>query len=125
VKEPGSQIMTFVMVLFFTMLKEGYEVFLLLKSFFNAYKDLQRFKQDKEANSIPSSVYNYETRSFESKKSEEIQVGDLLRIQQDEVIPADVLILKASAESGVAFVNTMNLDGEVLSFIFKTKPNFL
>jgi len=58
-------------------------------------------------------VYNYETRHFEAKRSEQILVGDLLRIQQDEVIPADVLILKASNESGVAFVNTMNLDGEV------------
>jgi len=98
-KKPASQIMTFAMVLFFTMLKEGYE-------------DMQRFKQDKEANNIPATVYNYQTKRFEARRSKDIQVGDLLRIQQDEVIAADVLIIKTSAESGVAFVNTMNLDGE-------------
>ena len=76
---------------------------------------MQRFKQDKEANNIPATVYNYQTKRFEARRSKEIQVGDLLRIQQDEVIAADVLIIKTSSESGVAFVNTMNLDGEVSS----------
>ena len=76
---------------------------------------MQRFKQDREANNIPATVYNYESKRFEQRKSKEIQVGDLLRIQQDEVIAADVLIIKTSSDTGVAFVNTMNLDGEVSS----------
>ena len=76
---------------------------------------MQRFKQDREANNIPATVYNHESKRFEQRKSKEIQVGDLLRIQQDEVIAADVLIIKTSSDTGVAFVNTMNLDGEVSS----------
>lgn len=74
---------------------------------------MQRYKQDKEANNAQASVYNYETRSFERKSFKDIKVGDMIKVSQDEVLPADILILKASTESGIAFVNTMNLDGEV------------
>ncbi|RZJ99979.1 MAG: hypothetical protein EOO43_25380 [Flavobacterium sp.] len=83
------------------------------------WKDMQRFKQDREANNIPATVYNYQSKRFEQRKSKDILVGDLVRIQQDEVIAADILIIKTSAESGLAFVNTMNLDGEVISLFVK------
>jgi len=35
-------------------------------------------------------------------------------VKRDQVFPADLLLISTSAESGIAFVNTMNLDGEVL-----------
>lgn len=40
-------------------------------------------------------------------------VGDLLKLTENEFIPADVLCLKSSNPMGLAFVNTMNLDGEI------------
>lgn len=33
-------------------------------------------------------------------------------MEKDDLIPADVLLLYTSNETGVAFVDTMNLDGE-------------
>jgi magnesium-transporting ATPase (P-type) len=39
-------------------------------------------------------------------------VGDLLYIEKDEDIPADLLLLKSSLDTGMCFVDTMNLDGE-------------
>jgi len=98
-KQPASQIMTFVMVLFFTMVKEGFE-------------DLQRFKQDREVNKAPMTVFSREQNSFKQIKCEDIQVGDLVRVERDQAFPADILLLGTSAESGIAFVNTINLDGE-------------
>jgi len=39
-------------------------------------------------------------------------VGDLVLIEKDEDIPADLLLLKSSLDTGMCFVDTMNLDGE-------------
>lgn len=49
---------------------------------------------------------------FDHKYWEDINVGDLLYIEKDEDIPADLLLLKSSLDTGMCFVDTMNLDGE-------------
>ncbi|KAI9731195.1 MAG: hypothetical protein M1834_005388 [Cirrosporium novae-zelandiae] len=41
-----------------------------------------------------------------------IQVGDFVRIYNDEPIPADVVILSTSDPDGACYVETKNLDGE-------------
>jgi len=41
-----------------------------------------------------------------------VQVGDLLRIYNDDQIPADVIILSTSDPEGACYVETKNLDGE-------------
>ncbi|GAB7359682.1 hypothetical protein MBLNU230_g6859t1 [Neophaeotheca triangularis] len=42
----------------------------------------------------------------------EIGVGDVIRLKRDDPVPADVVLLYASGEDGVAYVETMALDGE-------------
>jgi len=88
------------------MVKEGFE-------------DLQRFKQDREVNKALVTVFSREQNSFVPVKCEDIQVGDLVRVERDQPFPADLLLLGTSAESGIAFVNTINLDGEVFFFYSK------
>lgn len=39
-------------------------------------------------------------------------MGELLRINKDEDFPTDMVLLKSSKETGIAYVDTMNLDGE-------------
>lgn len=39
-------------------------------------------------------------------------MGDLLKIKSDDNIPADILMLHSSAETGICYVETANLDGE-------------
>lgn len=41
-----------------------------------------------------------------------IKVGDFVHLSVNEIIPADILLLRSSDESGTAFVETSNLDGE-------------
>ncbi|CAK3898983.1 phospholipid-transporting ATPase DNF3 [Lecanosticta acicola] len=41
-----------------------------------------------------------------------IKVGDVLKLRRDEPLPADIALLHASGENGVAFIETMALDGE-------------
>jgi phospholipid-translocating ATPase len=41
-----------------------------------------------------------------------IKVGDILKLNRDETIPADLVLLNTSEENGVAYIETMALDGE-------------
>jgi phospholipid-translocating ATPase len=43
---------------------------------------------------------------------EDVRVGDIVKIMNDEPIPADVLICATSEDENVAYVETKNLDGE-------------
>ncbi|KAH9848849.1 phospholipid-translocating P-type ATPase [Lenzites betulinus] len=43
---------------------------------------------------------------------EDLRVGDIVKIMDDEPLPADILICASSEEENVAYVETKNLDGE-------------
>ena len=96
---------TFAMVLFFTMVKEAYE-------------DYQRYKQQKEVNNKQCFALGILKRkkaplkSFTMKPWSEVRPGQILLIQKDEQVPADTLIISTSNQNGMAFVDTMALDGE-------------
>ena len=96
-KDPKSMIFTFAGVLFLTMLKEAYE-------------DYGRKKSDNELNGKITKVQNTETKKFEDKKWADIRIGDIVRVEKDEEVPADLLLITAPRD--IVFVSTMNLDGE-------------
>lgn len=41
-----------------------------------------------------------------------IKVGDIVKLGRDESVPADIILLHANGENGIAYVETMALDGE-------------
>ena len=98
-KNPYTLGGTLGLVLIFTMFKEGYE-------------DIARHRQDREVNTKPVERYSEHTQTFETIESQNIQVGDLIRINEDETFPADMVLVANSHPKGIAFINTMNLDGE-------------
>ncbi|KAG1146885.1 hypothetical protein G6F37_005178 [Rhizopus arrhizus] len=75
-----------------------------------ALDDYQRYKRDKEAN---SQLYNRLTPSgIQNIPSSKIRVGDLLYIMKDQRIPADMILLRTTEETGASFIRTDQLDGE-------------
>ncbi|KAH7171026.1 hypothetical protein EDB81DRAFT_636115 [Dactylonectria macrodidyma] len=42
----------------------------------------------------------------------DIKVGDVIRLSRDEPVPADIVLLHSDGENGIAYIETMALDGE-------------
>ena len=61
-------------------------------------------------NSRPSKRLDIETGTFVDCKWEDIHVGDIVKVEKDQEVPADLLLINALKD--VVFVSTMNLDGE-------------
>lgn len=52
--------------------------------------------------------------SFADTKWKDIRVGDVVRLESDEFIPADMIVLSTSEPEGLCYIETSNLDGYVL-----------
>ncbi|EJT48956.1 phospholipid-transporting ATPase [Trichosporon asahii var. asahii CBS 2479] len=87
-----------------------------------AYDDYCRYLRDREANStrylvlLPhaevmsmSPALQAQTRSTPSSS---IKVGDLVLLEKNQRVPADMVLLTTSEEEGTCFIRTDQLDGE-------------
>lgn len=83
---------------------------LLVTAIKDAYEDWRRHKSDKIENNQTSSVLINDR--FQHKKWKDIQVGEVIKILANETIPCDLVLLSTSDPTGVAYVQTINLDGE-------------
>lgn len=95
------------------------------------YDDLRRYRLDTEENNRRAQVFRaYQPTSTENSseaspstptlgprvwadvKWKDVQVGDIVRLQRDDQVPADVVLLSSKSENNTAYIETMALDGE-------------
>ncbi|WJX76877.1 P-type phospholipid transporter [Trifolium repens] len=76
----------------------------------DGYEDWRRHRSDNNENNRESLVL--QSGDFRSKVWKKIQAGEVVKIFADETIPADMVLLGTSDPSGLAYIQTMNLDGE-------------
>eukprot|EP00736_Rhodelphis_marinus_P009053 Rmarinus@m.19911 len=97
-----------------------------------AIEDWKRYVSDKGINF--SMVTCCRGKGEERIPWKDVEVGDLLKLKQDEFFPADLVFLSSSAEDGNCYVQTANLDGEtnlkvkqalVETFQFRTSDQLL
>ncbi|PON66862.1 P-type ATPase, subfamily IV [Parasponia andersonii] len=83
---------------------------LLVTTVKDAYEDYRRHRSDRiENNRLALVLVN---NQFQPKKWKDIQVGEIIKIQANETIPCDMVLLSTSDPTGVSYVQTINLDGE-------------
>ncbi|VDL92263.1 unnamed protein product [Schistocephalus solidus] len=85
---------------------------LALTAIKDAYEDLRRYRADQKVNNTLTEVFNLEKRRYVKLRWASIRPGDFVRLETNEIIPADILLLKSSDISGFCHIETANLDGE-------------
>ncbi|GAB9463280.1 hypothetical protein Gpo141_00000746 [Globisporangium polare] len=84
---------------------------------FAVLEDHKRHIADSVANSRPTNVFDAATKSFITKQWAEVVVGDVIRLNNRDLVPADILVIAVSElpdapPSGTCYVETKSLDGE-------------
>ena len=95
--DPLAEISPFIVVLLLNLVKEAIE-------------DYRKYKNDIKANNASVLIFN--DKRFIKDKCKNIRVGNIIKIYKEDLIPADVLIIKSSLKNGLAYMQTSNLDGE-------------
>lgn len=76
----------------------------------DGYEDWRRHRSDRNENNKETLVL--ESGNFQLKRWKDIKVGEVVKIKADETIPCDMVLMWTSDPSGIAYIQTMNLDGE-------------
>lgn len=70
------------------------------------------FKIKKATEPWPAPDQEFEGTRWVPVRWNDIKVGDVIRLCRDEPVPADLVILHSDGENGLAYIETMALDGE-------------
>ena len=73
-------------------------------------EEIKRYRNDILTNGTITKIYK--NQKFRNIKWKEIKVGNLIKVKNNEIIPADLLIICSSNIEGNFYLQTSNLDGE-------------
>ncbi|CAF4053105.1 unnamed protein product, partial [Rotaria sordida] len=94
---PGTSIAPLAVVLSLTAIKD-------------AIDDIRRHRSDRQINNRETkTVVGHE---LVTRKWKEIKVGDIVRLENNESITADIVLISTSEPNGLCFIETAELDGE-------------
>jgi P-type E1-E2 ATPase len=74
------------------------------------FEDYQRYKSDKELNhELTTQIYR--NGQFVQVEWSQVIIGDIVKVEAEELFPVDLILISSSVEGGVAFIETASLDG--------------
>ncbi|EMD33044.1 aminophospholipid-transporting P-type ATPase [Gelatoporia subvermispora B] len=96
-------------------------VVLAASAFKEMQEDLKRHQSDTELNARKAKILGLDG-TFSEKRWRDIQVGDVVRLESNDFIPADLILLSSSEPEGFCYIETSNLDGETNLKIKQASP---
>ena len=103
------QLVPMIIILIVSMVKAGIE-------------DLLKHNEDNKRNRAPVTVYR--DGHFVKVKAQDIRVGEIVKISEDSMVPADLLFIGSSQEAGLCYYSETNLNGETAVKTMQTHPAF-
>lgn len=81
---------------------------------FELLADLRRYKTDKQVNHALVNKVVLQDGKLVAKTvfTESLQVGDLVELETDHIIPADCIVVSTEEPDGKCYISTETLDGE-------------
>ena len=85
-----------------------------------AIEDIARYKYDKIQNNMEVTVYR--NNQWMKEKSGNLHIGEIVLVKQNNVFPADMILVDSNLKEGLAYIETRdgNFDFE---FFFKTSTS--
>ncbi len=80
-----------------------------LKDFF---EDWKRKVSDDEENSRKTLILNNDIGKFEEKKWKDVKLGNIIKVNEDEVFPSDIILINSSEKNGICYIETKILGEE-------------
>lgn len=92
-------------------------IFICIAMAREGYDDYKRHRMDKTENNQVTKIYNVKPDGFPQLETRAIKwmnvaVGDVLLIEKNDWIPADLILLHSEGLNGIAYIETAALDGE-------------
>ncbi|SCU82094.1 LAFA_0C09032g1_1 [Lachancea sp. 'fantastica'] len=87
-------------------------IVLIVSAVKESVEDLKRAASDRELNDSRAQVFSEQLHDFSPNKWVNISVGDIIRVNSEEAIPADIILISSSEPEGLCYIETANLDGE-------------
>jgi len=76
------------------------------------FEDMKRHASDNVENSKKVLSANQKVKRFTQDAWRNLWVGQIVKVNMNEYFPSDLILLQSSNPSGIAYIETKNLDGE-------------
>jgi magnesium-transporting ATPase (P-type) len=87
---------------------------MLLNMLYELFADLKKWRQDRKINAHPVKKVSLNKGEVvvQDSRSDDLYVGDIIKLENDDMVMADCLILSTGNYIGRCYISTEQLDGE-------------